>query len=116
MDKEWLKANIAPIIGLIVVIACFVLFLIFAKGKLDPANKEIILMILGAVITTLSTVVGYYFGSSQGSTRKTELLSGPSPEDYKPAVLAPAAPAAAAPGTGSYPGVDAGPPEAVKGS
>ncbi|MHB9075802.1 MAG: hypothetical protein ACYC6G_20055, partial [Desulfobaccales bacterium] len=79
-----------------------------------PANKEIILMILGAVITTLSTVVGYFFGSSQGSTRKTEILAGPpQPEELKAAMLSVAPLASRCPG--EFPGIDAGPPDAVKG-
>ena len=35
-------------------------------------------LLIGAVITNATTVIGYYFGSSSGSAQKTALLTPPS--------------------------------------
>lgn len=110
MDRNWLNRNITSIIAGAIVLFAFGLFLVYSLGKIDPANKDVMLIVIGSVTTTLATVVGYYFGSSQGSAKKTELLMGqPAPPPYREAlispVLAPAAP----------PFIDAGPPEALKG-
>jgi hypothetical protein len=101
MDRDWLNRNIAPIIAGAIVLFAFGLFLIYSLGKIDPANKDVMLIVIGSVTTTLATVVGYYFGSSQGSSRKTEILAGPpSPlgGEITNAVVGP------------FPGLDAGPP------
>lgn len=37
--------------------------------------KDIVNMIVGALIANLTAVVQYYFGSSEGSKQKTELIS-----------------------------------------
>lgn len=105
MDRDWLTLNIAPIIAGAIVLFAFGLFLVYSLGKIDPANKDVMLIVIGSVTTTLATVVGYYFGSSQGSSRKTEILAGPpSPPG---AELAKAAnPTTSAP----FPGIDAGGP------
>jgi hypothetical protein len=42
-------------------------------------NKEAAFnLLIGAVIANVTTVIGYYFGSSSGSAQKTALLTPPS--------------------------------------
>jgi len=38
-------------------------------------NKEAIYLALGSLFSAFAGVVGYFYGSSSGSARKTELLS-----------------------------------------
>lgn len=109
MDRDWLNRNIAPIIAGAIVLFTFGLFLIYSLGKIDPANKDVMLIVIGSVTTTLATVVSYFFGSSQGSSRKTEILAGqPVPPAYREALISPVSASAA------LPFIDAGPPEAIK--
>lgn len=39
------------------------------------ANNDALMLILGALIGAFSTVVGYFYGSSKGSSDKNELLN-----------------------------------------
>lgn len=41
--------------------------------------RDILLVMLGVVAALVKDVYGYYFGSSDGSQRKTELLGGRKP-------------------------------------
>lgn len=50
----------------------FILILIF-KG-LPSNNKEIVIGLVMAVSTAWGVIVGYYFGSSSGSARKTDAI------------------------------------------
>lgn len=50
----------------ILVIALFLRF--------DPQAKDIAMLILGGTISQLTSIVGYWFGSSKGSADKTEML------------------------------------------
>jgi len=42
---------------------------------LPPTGHDVLMMLLGTVAATYKDVYGYFFGSSAGSDRKTELLS-----------------------------------------
>jgi len=52
----------------------FILFIIFNK-VLPTENKEIGLLVIGALIAKFGDVIGYFFGSSKGSADKSELMS-----------------------------------------
>ena len=49
--------------------------MLFMKGGLPPESKEPILLILGAWISCFTTVIGYFFGSSQGSKDKSDAIN-----------------------------------------
>ena len=105
MDRDWLNRNIASVLAAAIVLFAFGLFLIYSLGKIDPANKDVMLIVIGSVTTTLATVVGYFFGSSQGSAKKTDIMAGrPAPPPGDKADK-PASPTAA-----PFPGIDTGPP------
>lgn len=48
------------------------LFMVVPPG----ANKDLLLLLLGVLTGGAKDVVGYFFGSSAGSARKTEMMNG----------------------------------------
>lgn len=62
---------IAAIVGIVVL----TLALVFVPSELPGSVKDILLLLVGALITIVKDVYSYYFGSSEGSARKTELLA-----------------------------------------
>lgn len=65
--------------ALIVVGFFFILFVIF-KMVLPEGNKDIGLLVIGALIAKFGDVVAYFFGSSKGSADKTEMINKPKNE------------------------------------
>lgn len=61
--------NIKSIIALIVVISAFSYFFIVAFTGIKADNQVLI-----AIVGTLGIVIGYYFGTSQGSQKKDEII------------------------------------------
>lgn len=58
------------------IVAGFFLILYVVFSKVMPAdNKDIGLLVIGALVAKFSDVVGYFFGSSKGSADKTELMN-----------------------------------------
>lgn len=74
------KAYMALFITVAVVGALYLLIYI----PMSPMSKDAILIILGGLLGRLGDVYAYYFGSSEGSQRKTELLGVQNGTDTKP--------------------------------
>ena len=68
MDR--FKAYMALFITVAVVGALFLLIYI----PMPPLSKDAILLILGGLLARLGDIYAFYFGSSESSQRKTELL------------------------------------------
>lgn len=62
------------VIGTAVIAGSFGTFYIVAMGQCDPTWEKTVFMIVGALITLVTQVVGWYYGSSEGSQRKNELF------------------------------------------
>jgi hypothetical protein len=72
-----LAKNVSPILALGGTLLCFALFGWLMFGNWNPADtskKEIVLYVLGVLSGILTQVFSYYFGSSQGSAAKTDLI------------------------------------------
>lgn len=69
--KPWLA-----VLAMITFMVC--LYLLFFK-TIPAGSKDVLLIVAGALIVLVKDVYGYYFGSSEGSARKTELLSTAEP-------------------------------------
>lgn len=63
------------ILGGLIVIAFFatVYLLIYQVVPLD--NKDILLIVIGALVAKFGDVVGYFYGSSRGSADKTDIMA-----------------------------------------
>jgi hypothetical protein len=74
-NRGWLYRNINPLMALLVVTFSFVFFLLVLKLNLMDSNrKDIVIYLLGGVQSLVITVVGYYFGSSKGSSDKARFI------------------------------------------
>jgi hypothetical protein len=73
------------VIGGLVVVGFFGILgmLLFRPENFNELNREPIMLMVGALIAAFSGLMGFFFGSSAGSARKTDLLarSGPQPAD-----------------------------------
>jgi len=62
------------VLGSLIVIGFFTTLIVFIKIEVPAENKDILNLIIGALLASFSTVVGYFFGSSAGSAAKNDLL------------------------------------------
>lgn len=73
MKETFITANIKPIAGLSVLGLTYILFFVLAFQHVN--DKEIISQILIASVGALTGVLGYYFGYSQGASKKDETIA-----------------------------------------
>ena len=59
--------------ALIVVGFFFVLYIVFV-AEVPQGNKDLGLLVIGALVAKFGDVVSYFFGSSKGSSDKNNLL------------------------------------------
>jgi hypothetical protein len=69
-----LKENVGPNLALVTVIGTFSLLGLAFFLKVDGANEKVLFMIIGALSSIATTVITYYFGSSEGSAKKNEII------------------------------------------
>jgi len=72
------------ILGALIVSGIFVLTAFFLFKEMPQTNKDIMLMLVGAMLAKFSDVIGYFFGSSKGSADKNTMLYNSKPPEEKP--------------------------------
>ena len=75
MDNNKLKAWLSILVTIAFIGATFALMSL----PLPVPAKDILLILIGALVSRVGDVYAYYFGSSEGSARKTELLNATPP-------------------------------------
>jgi len=65
---------VTPILALGTVALTFILFLVIIFVEVNAQSKDILIYVLGALTSAMTMVLGYYFGSSQGSKEKSAQL------------------------------------------
>ena len=73
--KKDLKDTFQYVLGGIIVIGFFLLLYLLIKQEIPEVNKDVLNLVIGALIGSFTTIVGYFYGSSKGSSEKTELLN-----------------------------------------
>lgn len=78
-----MKRPVMATIAILLVLGFFavlsiLIYAAFVKVTLDGTLKDVLLVLLGTLGTLVTAVVNYYFGSSQGSAAKDQLLQGKS--------------------------------------
>jgi drug/metabolite transporter (DMT)-like permease len=71
--KQWFQYAL----GGIIVIGFFLLLYLLLRTTIPESNKEILNIVVGALIGSFTSIVGYFYGSSLGSAEKTDLLKKP---------------------------------------
>lgn len=66
---------ITPYLAIFVMAASFILFSILIFVDVRPEAKDILIYILGVLSAAVTQILSYYFGSSQGSKDKSDLLA-----------------------------------------
>jgi len=61
--------NIKPILAIAIVLLGFTYFFVTTLSGIEP-NDQILIAIVG----TMTTAIGYYFGYSSGSAKKDEII------------------------------------------
>jgi hypothetical protein len=69
--RDWVPKALA----VAVTIGFFGIFVLMALYPLPASNRDLVNVILGSLGTAWISIIGYYFGTSAGSARKTELLA-----------------------------------------
>lgn len=67
---------VTPVLALGVVTLAFVLFGVLLFIDVKPEAKDILIYVLGVLSAAVTQILSYYFGSSQGSKDKSEILKG----------------------------------------
>lgn len=57
-----------------IVVGFFTLLYLLVYQSIPAENKDILNIVVGALIASFTAVVGYYFGSSKGSSDKNDIL------------------------------------------
>lgn len=65
---------VTPVLALGVVTLAFALFGVLLFIDVKPEAKDILIYVLGVLSAAVTQILSYYFGSSQGSKDKNELL------------------------------------------
>jgi hypothetical protein len=68
------------VLGAIVVIGFFIIVRVVFKIEMPTANREIALILVGVLASKFGDVVSYFFGSSKGSSDKTEIMNKNNPK------------------------------------
>ena len=73
METKW-KNIFQYVLGALIVLGFFVLMVVLVYTSVPDQNKDLLNLVVGALIGSFATVVGYFYGSSLGSSDKNELL------------------------------------------
>jgi len=62
------------VLGALIVLGFFILMVVLVYKNVPSENKDLLNLVVGALIGSFATVVGYFYGSSLGSSEKNEML------------------------------------------
>jgi len=71
MENTWAR----PVIAVLLILCSGAVYGFVMLGYANAFWKDIVNIIVGALVANLTAVVQYYFGSSKGSADKTAILA-----------------------------------------
>ena len=69
------KDRLVPVLASLLILGAFLITGALFYVQIPPENKDTLFMVLGIVIGYTGNVVTFYFGSSNGSQKKNEIIS-----------------------------------------
>ena len=63
------------VLGGLIVVGFFALLILLVKSSVPEPNKDLLNLVVGALIGSFAGVVNYFFGSSAGSAKKDQTIS-----------------------------------------
>lgn len=75
MKRELSSTIFMYILGALIVIGFFFVLFMLVTNSVPENNKEVMYLLLGTLVASFSNVVQYFYGSSQGSREKTNMMS-----------------------------------------
>ena len=73
--KNKTKTIFQYILGSIIIVGFFTLMIVLVYNEIPIKNNDLLNLVVGALIGSFTTIVGYFFGSSSGSAAKDETIS-----------------------------------------
>jgi hypothetical protein len=64
--------DIRNIIAVMIVTGCFVMVYLFLAKEIPQANRDLVMVVAGAIVGNLKDVTGYFFGSSKNEADKAK--------------------------------------------
>ena len=74
-NVHWLEKLVMPILALGIVCVAFLLVGILMFVNIPDSQENIVIYALGFLTSAATQVISFYFGSSQGSKDKADLLA-----------------------------------------
>lgn len=62
------------VLAIVIVLGVLGTVIVLMKYQVPSENKDALYLVLGTLVGSFTTVVSYFFGSSQGSHEKNEML------------------------------------------
>jgi hypothetical protein len=64
--------DIRNIIAVMIVTGCFVMVYLFLAKEIPNANRDLVMVVAGAIVGNLKDVTSYFFGSSKNEADKAK--------------------------------------------
>lgn len=64
--------DIRNIIAVMFVVGCFLMIYLFMIRDIPGANRDVLMVVAGAIVTNLKDITGYFFGSSKNEADKAK--------------------------------------------
>lgn len=71
----WLGKNVTPLIALFTIGATFILIGVLIFYEVTSSQRDLVIYMLGIMSSAVVSVLGYYFGSSDSSAKKNNILA-----------------------------------------
>jgi len=72
------------ILGGLVVTGFFTLLYLLVVRTVPDVNKDLLNLVVGALIGSFASVIGYFFGSSAGSAKKDDIIANQAANNTTP--------------------------------